>query len=86
MTTPLRLSQATGVAYIAPGALPRAEIARGGDLGRRFAPYTSSRSRRAMKRGSSAGRWMVVLRRLAAHDCAARGRSRRWWPCRLART
>ena len=30
--------------------------------------------------------WMVALRRLAAHDCAARGRSRRWWPCRLART
>ncbi len=32
-----QLSQTTGVAYISSGALPRAEIARGGDLGRRFA-------------------------------------------------
>ena len=30
--------------------------------------------------------WMVALRRQAAHDCAARGRSRRWWPCRLVQT
>ena len=36
-----QLSQTTGVAYISSGALPRAEIARGGDLGRRFAQYTS---------------------------------------------
>jgi Adenylate kinase len=36
-----QLSHATGVAYISSGALPRAEIARGGDLGRRFAQYTS---------------------------------------------
>ena len=35
------LSQTTGVAYISSGALPRAKIARGGDLGRRFAQYTS---------------------------------------------
>ena len=36
-----QLSQTTGVAYISSGAPPRAEIARGGDLGRRFAQYTS---------------------------------------------
>ena len=36
-----QLSQTTGVAYMSSGALPRAEIARGGDLGRRFAQYTS---------------------------------------------
>jgi adenylate kinase family enzyme len=61
-----QLLQGTGVAYTSSGALPRAEIARGGDLGRCFAQYTSRgdvtvfegqrRSSRAMKRGSSARR------------------------------
>lgn len=36
-----RLSQATGIAHISSGALLRAEIARGSDLGKRFAVYTS---------------------------------------------